>query len=205
MFVFITFLALFASEAGSSADGGGWAGFNSFYNNYLNYPGFEAWKFLNLFIFVGVLIYLLKKPLSNAFKTKRETIRQELVRAKAERDEALAKLSRVEERLVNLEAESVQIREQAAREAEAEASRIAVQTNSDVEKLRETARREIEAAGLQAKRELKRFSADASVRLAEEILRQNLKGEDAARLVSASINGLSGENRNIISNGGLRK
>ncbi|MEP6924395.1 MAG: ATP synthase F0 subunit B [Pyrinomonadaceae bacterium] len=195
MFAFINFLALFASEQTG--------GLTEFYNNYLNYPGFEAWKFVNLFIFVAVLIYLLKKPLSSAFKTKRETIRQELVRAKAERDAALQKLGEVEARLSNLEAESVQIKEQSAREADAEATRIAAQTNTDVEKLRDNARREIEAASAQAKRELKRFSADASIKLAEEMLRQNLKGDDASRLVNASISGLGSNNG--VNDGGVRQ
>lgn len=195
MFAFINFLALFAGENTSAV--------NEFYNNYLNYPGFEAWKFLNLFIFVGALVYLLNKPLSNAFKTKRETIRQELIRAKAERDEALAKLSQIEAKLSNLQAESTQIREQAAAEAEAEATRIAAQTTADIEKLRDNARREIEAASAQARRELKRFSANESIRLAEEMLRQNVQGEDASRLVTASINGLS--NNNGLNNGGVRQ
>ena len=193
MFAFIQFLALFAAENTSAA--------NEFYNNYLNYPGFEAWKFLNLFIFVGVLIYLLNKPLSNAFKTKRETIRQELIRAQAERDAALAKLSQIDAKLANLTAESNQIREQSAREAEAEATRIAAQTKADVEKLRDNARREIEAASAQARRELKRFSADESIKLAEEMLRQKVQGEEASRLVTASIGGLGSNNG--LNNGGV--
>ena len=195
MFAFIQFLALFAPENASAV--------SEFYNNYLNYPGFEAWKFLNLFIFVGVLIYLLSKPLSSAFKTKRETIRQELIRAKAERDAALAKLNQIEAKLANLDAESAQIKEQSAREAEAEAARIAAQTTAEVEKLRDNARREIEAAGAQARRELKRFSADESIKLAEEMLRQNVQGEDASRLVTASISGLG--NNNVLNNGGVRQ
>lgn len=195
MFAFINFLALFATENTSRI--------TEFYNDYLNYPGFEAWKFLNLFIFVAALIYVLNKPLSNAFKAKRETIRQELIRAKAERDEALAKLSQIEAKLSNLEAESAQIREQAAGEAETEAARIAAQTTADVEKMRDNARREIEAASAQAKRELKRFSANESIKLAEATLRQSVQGENASRLVSASINGL--DNNNGLNNGGIRQ
>lgn len=195
MLAFINFLALLAAEAGhgeAAAHSAG--GFNEFYNTYLNYPGFEAWKFINLFVFVGLLVYILRKPLSSAFKAKRESIRQELIRAKRERDAALAQLSEVETRLSNLEAETVNIREQAAREAEAEAQRIAGQTSIDIEKMRENASREIAAAATQAKRELKRFSADESVRLAEEILRNRLTANDAARLVNFSINSLNNNN-----------
>ena len=204
MLAIINFLIFFAAEAGhgeaAAAHGGG---FTEFYDTYLNYPGFEAWKFINLAIFVGVLIYLIRKPLGNAFKTKRETIRQELIRAKQERDAALAKLQEVEARFATLDRETADIQTQSAREAELEAARIHEQTNADVEKLRDNARREIEAASAAAKRELKRFSADESVRLAEEILRSKLNQTDAARLVNQSINGLSAT-KNGLNNGGAR-
>lgn len=201
MLAFINFLAFFAAEAGhgeaaAHSNGGG---FTEFYNTYLNYPGFEAWKFINLAIFVGVLVYLIRKPLGNAFKTKRESIRQELIRAKQERDAALAKLAEVEARFATLDQETADIQTQSAREAESEAARIAEQTAADVEKLRDNARREIEAASAGAKRELKRFSADESVRLAEEILRGKLNQTDAAQLVNQSINGLT-----ATKNGGAR-
>ena len=55
---FYNFLILLAASGG---EGGG--GFMDFYNKYLNYPGLEAWKFINLAIFVAVLAYLLRKPL----------------------------------------------------------------------------------------------------------------------------------------------
>jgi F0F1-type ATP synthase membrane subunit b/b' len=190
MFALFHFFIFFAAETGHGAS----AGTSDFYNTYFNYPGFEAWKFINLFIFVGALVYLLRRPLSDAFKSKREQIRQELIRAQQERDAALAKLEEVNARLSSLETESNTIRAQAEAEARAEATRIAQQTNLDIEKMRENARREIEAASAQARRELKRFSANESVRLAEEILRRNLQTDDAARLVNISINGLSGNN-----------
>lgn len=188
MFAFINLLLLFAAETGEHAGGGA-----SFYDKYLNYPGFEAWKFLNLFIFVGLLVYLLRKPVSNAFKARREAIRAELIKAQQERDAALAKLQEVETRLSNLDAETARIREQAAREAEAEATRIAEQTAADMEKMRENARREIAAAAANAKRELRQFSAEESIRMAEDMVRANLQNDGAAsRLTKASIDNLGG-------------
>ena len=85
MFAFIfSFIFLFA-EGGHSTSGGGFtAWWHTNAEPYLNYPGFEAWKFINLAIFVAVMVYLLKKPLSKAFKAKREQIRAELIRAEEE-------------------------------------------------------------------------------------------------------------------------
>ena len=78
MFAFVYSLLLLAASGGEHAESGGYM---EFYNTWLNYPGFEAWKFLNLAIFVAFLVYVAKKPLSEAFKAKRDQIRADLIKA----------------------------------------------------------------------------------------------------------------------------
>ena len=102
---------------------------------YLNYPGFEAWKFINLAIFVAVMVYLLKKPLTDVFKTKRETIRAELVKAEEERQAALAKLTSAEANLARVSAQSDEIVEKARAEAAAEKTRIEQESEKVVNSL----------------------------------------------------------------------
>ena len=70
MFAFFYNLLLLAAE-GAHESGGG---FTEFYEKWFNISGFELWKFINLAIFVGFMIYVLKKPLSDAFKAKREAM-----------------------------------------------------------------------------------------------------------------------------------
>src|SRR5687767_15988787 len=82
-----------------------------------NYPGLEHWKFINLILFLAVLTYFLRRPLSDAFRGRRENIRRELARAQEERDAALEKLEQVQARLDRLDSEVVGIRERAAKEA----------------------------------------------------------------------------------------
>jgi F0F1-type ATP synthase membrane subunit b/b' len=161
---------------------------------YLDYPGFEAWKFFNLAIFVIALSYVLsrKAKLGEVFKARRESIRQELARAQQERDAALLKLKEVEERLGLLDTEVAAIKEQAQREAVAERERIARSTETEITKLSEQASREIEHAGKVAKQELRRYTAEQSVRLAEEIVRREMKPEDDARLIARNIEDLGG-------------
>lgn len=159
-----------------------------------DYPGFELWKFVNLAVFVGGLVYLLtrKMKLGEAFKTRRETIKQELAKAQQERDAAVAKLKEVEERLARLDAEVSTIREQSRREAAEERERIAKSTEVEIAKLGESAKREIESAGKAAKHELRNYAAATSVRLAEEILRREMKPEDDARLLQRNVQDLGG-------------
>lgn len=162
---------------------------------WLNYPGLEAWKFLNLFIFVGLLAYILRRPLSEAFRARREGIRRDLMRAQEERNAALAKLEEVEARLSRLDAEVEGIRAQSAKEAEAERERIRRASEVEVQKLREQAQREIERAGKAARQQLREFTAEQSVRLAEEIIRKDMRPEDDARLINFEIEELGGASR----------
>jgi F-type H+-transporting ATPase subunit b len=164
---------------------------------YLDYPGFEAWKFLNLVVFVGVMIFILtrKVKLGEAFRTRRENIKQELARAQQERDAAVAKLKEVEERLARLDTEVAEIQEGSKREAAEERERIARSTETEIAKLGEQAQREIESAGKTAKHELRRYTAEQSVRLAEEMIRREMKPEDDARLIDRNIRELGGAAR----------
>jgi len=159
-----------------------------------DYPGLELWKFVNLALFAGGLIYVLtrKVKLGEAFKTRRETIKQELAKAQQERDAALTKLKEVEDRLARLDSEVSAIREQSKQEAAEERERIAKSTEVEVARLSEQARREIERAGKAAKHELRLYAAQTSVRMAEEIIRREIKPEDDARLLHRNVQELGG-------------
>ena len=191
-FIF-SFILIFAAEGKANGESG-YAQFVHFWNTYFNYPGFELWKFINLAIFIAVMVYLLKKPLSDAFKAKRETIRAELIKAEAEKQAALAKLTAAEARMAQLDTESTAVVEHAKAEAEAEKTRIAEQTRIEVGKLREQANGEIERTSKLAKLELRRFSAEESIRLAEEKIKKEINAEKDARLVKANIQAIGGLN-----------
>lgn len=189
MLVFFCSIIILASTGEHGA-----GGFTEFYNKYLNYPGFEVWKFVNLAIFIGILIYLVKKPLGEAFKAKREAIRAELIKAEEEKKAALAQLTAAEAKLAAIESEKATILRNAREEAEAEKANILKQTELEVAKMREQAESELNRLAQQTKLELRRFSAEESVRLAEEKLRRQIDAENDARLVKASIQEIGGLN-----------
>jgi F0F1-type ATP synthase membrane subunit b/b' len=180
-------MALFFSEAPAAGEKGLFEE-----GGLLNYPGLEAWKFLNLFLFIAVLYFLLRKPLGNIFRERRESIERELSRAKQERDAAEAKLAEVNARLAKLDAETAAIREQSEREIAAEAARIQQQTQEEIAKLREQAAHEITAAGKTVKQDLRRFAAEESVKLAEQLIRQDIRPDDDTRMVNREIQELGG-------------
>jgi ATP synthase F0 subunit b len=157
-------------------------------------PDLKA-KFLNIFLFLAIAVYFLRKPIAKALNSRREGIRRDLMRAREERDAAVSKLSEVEARLSKLDAEVEAVRTQAQREAAEERARIEAQTEEDARKLGEQARREMESAAKAARAELRAFVAQESVALAEESIRRELRPEDDSRLVNQYVEELGGVRR----------
>jgi F-type H+-transporting ATPase subunit b len=159
-----------------------------------DYPGFELWKFVNLAIFVIALVFAMRKffGVPEMFRDRKETIKRELAKAREERDAALQKLKEVEERLARLDTEVTAIKEQSAREAVEERERIARSTETEIARLSEQTLREIDSAGKAARKDLRRYTAEQSVRLAEEIVRREMNPEDDARLIRNNIEELGG-------------
>ena len=190
MFAFLNTLALFAETGHAAAE----SGFMRAYNQYFNIPGFEGWKFLNLAIFIGLLVYVLRKPLGDAFRAKRDLIRAELIKAEAEKQAALAKLTSVEGRLAQLENEKAEILAKAKEEAAAEKKRLADQAKLEAARLRSQAEAELARLTAQSNAELRRYSAERSVSLAEEKLRKQIDDKVDARLVSGGLSEIGGLN-----------
>lgn len=188
MFAFIFNLLLLA---GGGASGDGWW---HKVEPYLNFPGFEAWKFINLTIFALILYRLLKRPLSATFKAKREIIRAELIKAEEQRQAALSELTSVEAKLANLDSERDDVIERAKEEAAAEKTRIAIEAENESARLRAQAEGEIERKATQVRAELRRFSAEESIRLAEAKLKSGINAESDSRLVKAGIKAIGGLN-----------
>jgi F-type H+-transporting ATPase subunit b len=152
-------------------------------------------KVFNLLLFAGAMYFVLRRPLAEAFRARQEGIRRDLMRAEEERREAVAKLEEVEGRLARLDSEVKAIREHAQREAAEERERIERAAEEEVRKIREQARREIESASKAARAELRAYAAEQSVRMAEEMIRREIRPEDDAHLVREYVGELGGVGR----------
>jgi F-type H+-transporting ATPase subunit b len=173
-FASFTFMALFAFAADGSTP-------------WWNYPGLELWKFFNLLVFIVIMRFLLGRRLREALRSRSETIKRELQKAREEREQALAKLAEVESRFSRLDEEVAIIKAKSKAEAEAERERLSLATEKEIARIREQAAREIESVAKAAKHELRRFAAQESVRLAESILQQEIKPEDDVRLANLNV------------------
>jgi F-type H+-transporting ATPase subunit b len=156
-------------------------------DRWLNYPGLELWKFLDLGIFLAAAIFLLKRRMRDALEARRESIRSELLKAQRERDDAIAQLAAAEALLARLDSDVAALRDEARKEAELERERLRAATDAELEKLRLEAQKDIERAGKIARQELRRFLALRSVQLARESVIRDLRPEDDVRLIASSI------------------
>jgi len=171
--------------AGQTAEAGG------FFQNA------SLWRVINLLVFVVVLVYLLRNKIriGQVFDNRAASIVKELEDARREKQEAQQKLAELESRLARLDQEVAEIRTQAELESKAEAERISKTAEADAEKIRQTAAREIEGAMRAARSELRDFVAEHSVKLAEEIIRGEIRPEDNSRMFTRFVDDLPGVNR----------
>ena len=152
-------------------------------------------KLVNLLLFVGLMFYFLRRPIIEAFRGRQESIRGELIHAEEERAAAEARLQEVESRLARLDTEVDAIKANAQKEAAEERVRVERATEAEIGKIREQARREIESASKAARVELRTFTAEQSVKLAEEMIRREIRPEDDAHLAREYVEELGGVRR----------
>jgi len=134
----------------------------------------ELWKWANFLILAGVLGYMIRKNAGPFFAARSKQIRKDMIEAEHMRKEAEAKAADVDRRLANLEAELGALREETQREQQREQERVRRETAADIAKVQQHAEQEIESAGKAARMELKRYSAELALQLAEKKIRSRM-------------------------------
>jgi F-type H+-transporting ATPase subunit b len=132
----------------------------------------------------------LRKPISAALATRRQSIQQELIAAQAEREQALAQVTEAEDLLSRVDEHVSAIRKQAQQEAKSERERLAAASVNEIEKLKQQAQREMESADKLARKELRQFLAQRSVELARDSVRGQMRPEDDTLLIKENIGDL---------------
>ena len=152
-----------------------------------NYPGLEAWKFFNLFVFIAFMAYFLRRKISEALAARRDAIKQELIDAQERRERALGQVTEADTFLNRLDTDIQSINEQAQEEARSERDRLAAATRRELEKLDHQARREMETADKIARKQLRHFFAKRSIEVARRTVSTQMKPEDEVLLIRESI------------------
>jgi F-type H+-transporting ATPase subunit b len=141
-------------------------------------------KFINLALLVGVLAYFGRKPLTDFFSQRSASIRKGLEEGRKALEASQAQLKTVEEKLRHLEEEISAFKASAARDIEEERQRLKQAAAEEAEKILQAARAQTEIAVRVAKLELKSYTAEQAIELAEQIIRQRLDEAGRKKLVS---------------------
>jgi len=152
-------------------------------DRYLNYPGLEIWKLLDLAIFLSVAIFILKNPIAHALASRRETIRKQILEAEQARDRAAEQLAGAKAKLAQLDQEVESVRKLAREEADLERERQGAATQQEMQRWKAQSDRELEIARKAARRELQKFLATRSIAVAKESVTSQLRPEDDVRLI----------------------
>lgn len=155
------------------------------------HEGLEAWKWANFVILAGALGYMVRKNAGPFFAARSEQIKKDMVDAQEARRQAEARAADVDRRLAALDAEIAALRAESKREAEAETERLARHTAAEIAKIRAHAEQEIASAGKAARTELKRYSAELAVELAEQRLRARMTPDMQEALVRGFVRDLA--------------
>jgi F0F1-type ATP synthase membrane subunit b/b' len=152
----------------------------------------ELFTWINFAIVAAALIWVFGKVLPPKFRAKAEIISSAITKATAAKAEADRKLKNTEQRLARLEEEVRLLREEAQKEAAAEAERIRALAKSDAEKISLAAKAEIEAAERAARIELKALAAKLAVDRAESLLAKQLNPQTQHDLIAGFVKTLEG-------------
>jgi F-type H+-transporting ATPase subunit b len=152
----------------------------------------ELFKWINFAIVAVALIWLFGKVLPPKFRANAEKISSTITKAAAAKAEADRKLRDAEQRLARLEEEVRGLREQAQKDAAAEAERIRAMAKSDAEKIAISAKAEIAAAERAARIELKTLAAKLAVDGAESLIAKQLTPQTQDALVAGFVKSLQG-------------
>jgi F-type H+-transporting ATPase subunit b len=158
-----------------------------------NEPGM-GWKWANFAILAVILGYGAAKALPPLFKSRTEEIQRGIAEAQAIKADADRRAAEVEARTATLGADIERFRAESKTEMQQEGERIRQDTATQIAKLEQKAAQEIEAAGTNARRELKTYAAKLALDLAEQRVRTQLDASAEQALVDRFILDLEHQN-----------
>ena len=133
----------------------------------------------NFAIVAIAILWFMKSSLPGYFKSRNEAIARGIDEARAASADAQRRLTDIEQRLTKLDSEVAQIKTSAESESAAEEARVRAAAEADVKRILESAEQEIDAAGRQARRDLKSLAAGLAVDLAARKLQVDAETDEA--------------------------
>lgn len=172
-------VVLFAATAAEAAAGAG---------GRVGIPWWEIFKqAVNFSILVGVLVYFLRKPLSNYLRERAELLRKSIEEASRAREAAAEKLAAVEAKVARLSGEIEELHRRMEAESKDEARRLHETAAEEIRRIRDQVQFAADQEVRKAREELRREASGLSSQAAAEILKKTITPEDQDRMVRENI------------------
>jgi F-type H+-transporting ATPase subunit b len=143
----------------------------------------DTFRVLNFLVLVIGLVYILRKPLSQALGSRIKGIKEQLEDLETRKAEAERKLAEYKDKLAQLEKEAEKVIDDYIKQGNEAKGRILEEAQSSAEKLKVLARRNIDHEFEQAKLKLQEEIFETSLQKAEEIIKNKISADDQDRIV----------------------
>ena len=173
--ILISLLCLFVGTAlAASGEGGGGKG----------WVATDTYRVMNFVVLLVALIFILRKPISQALSSRTKTIKEQLESLETQKAEAEKKLAQYNEKLSQLESQAEKIVQGYIQQGNEAKAKILKEAEATAEKLQAQAKRNIEHEFGKARQELQREVVEKSLVQAEEMLKKTITGQDQDKLVN---------------------
>jgi F-type H+-transporting ATPase subunit b len=146
-------------------------------------PTQTIFKWVNLLLLLGAVVYLMKKPAREFFETRKNEISSGLDRAKAAQEESARRMAEIEKKLTRLSSEIAAMQKQADSESSSERENIIAETKREMERIVDQSRQEIDRIAHSIERDIKGRIADAVIDRASHTLATQMTQDDQKRIV----------------------
>jgi F-type H+-transporting ATPase subunit b len=143
----------------------------------------DGGRILNSLVVLGAVVYLVIRYGAPIFRKRAEEIAGRLESLENAKRDAEAKLKEYEARLVQIEAEAKKIHDEAAAEGQIIKKLLIEQAEDSARRIVEKASEQIGMESSKAREKLRDEALEVALRLAEELLKNNVGPEDQKRLV----------------------
>jgi F-type H+-transporting ATPase subunit b len=134
----------------------------------------QGWKWANFLLLAAGLGYIIGKNAGPFFAARSQSISKDISESEQIRRDAEARAAEVDRRLANLGADIAALRAESQREAQSETERLAAHAAAEIVKIEAHATREIAAAQKAARMDLRRYSGELAIELAEQKIRARM-------------------------------
>jgi len=155
-------------------------------------PHEMEWKWVNFAILAAGLGYLAVKFGGPALRSRAEEIRSGITDAQQVKADAERRAAEIDTRISNLGKEIEEMRVGSRQEMEAENSRLQAETVTELGKIQARAEQEIASAAKHASQDLKAYTAELALQMAEEQLKGRINPQVQDSLVRRFVGDLGG-------------